>query len=111
MLNYWMEVTDPFRVLDEVRRHIDRAYQGPPTLRGRRSALRGWPRFRFHESGDGYELRGLVPGLDESSLKLSATASSLRMLISERAYTPMTSCRRRKRRRSSTSCQRPQRRS
>jgi HSP20 family protein len=76
MLNYWMEVADPFHVLNEVRRQLDRAYVEPSLQRERR-ALAGWPRFTFTEGEGGYELRALVPGLDESTLKISATGSTL----------------------------------
>ncbi len=76
MVNYWMELTDPLRVLDEVRRHIDRAMVSQPGGRARAAATR-WPRFSLEEQSDGYQLSALVPGLAESELKLTATANTL----------------------------------
>ncbi len=76
MVNYWMELTDPLRVLDELRRHIDHAMVSQPGGRARAAATR-WPRFSLDEHSDGYQLRALVPGLAESELKLTATANTL----------------------------------
>ena len=76
MVNYWMEFTDPLRVLDEVRRHIDRAIVQHPGARARGAEGR-WPRMSLDETSDGFELRALVPGLSESELKLTATSGSL----------------------------------
>ncbi len=89
MLTYWMNANDSLRVLDQVRRQLDHAFRdfdrNHHILRQRRV---NWPQLTFHDHGESYEIRALVPGVSQDDLEITATAESITISGSRAADKP-----------------------
>ncbi len=76
MLTYWMDLSDPFRAFDSLRRQMDQAFREyDETAAGRRTV--NYPRASLRDTKEAFVLTAEVPGVAESDLKLSATHDSL----------------------------------
>lgn len=74
MTTYWMDLSDPFRAFETLRRRMDqvlREYDEP----GR--ARTPYPRADLRDAKDAFVLTAEVPGMSEGDLKISATSDSL----------------------------------
>ncbi len=90
MFTYWMNANDSLRVLDEVRRQLDHAFRdfdrNHNLFRQRRPAQ--WPQLKFYDRGETYEIRALVPGLQEEDLEITATGESITVSGARKADKP-----------------------
>jgi len=76
MLTYWMDMNDPFRALENVRRRMDqvlRDYDETAASRARAS----YPRASLRDTKEGFVLTAEVPGLAEGDINITATMDSL----------------------------------
>ena len=72
MLTYWMDMNDPFRAFENVRRRMDqvlREYDDVASTRTRAN----YPRASLRDTKEGFVLSAEVPGLAESDLQITAT--------------------------------------
>jgi HSP20 family protein len=87
MLNYWMDVNDPFRAFDAVRRRMDqvfREYDQSAAPRARTS----YPRASLRDTQEGFVLTAEVPGLAENDIQISATMESLTIAGERKSVVP-----------------------
>lgn len=76
MLTYWMDLSDPFRAFDSLRRQMDQAFREyDETAAARRTT--NYPRASLRDTKEAFVLTAEVPGIPEADLKLSATHDSL----------------------------------
>lgn len=76
MLTYWMDLSDPFRAFDSLRRQMDQAFREyDETAAARRTT--NYPRASLRDNKEAFVLTAEVPGIAEADLKLSATHDSL----------------------------------
>jgi len=76
MLTYWMDLNDPFRAFENVRRRMGqvlREYDETATTQARMS----WPRASLRDVKEAFVLAAEVPGVAEGDLKITATQDSL----------------------------------
>lgn len=75
MLTYWMDLNDPFRAFDGLRRRMNQVFREyEPRGDGRTGGL---PRASLRDTKEAFVLTAEVPGLRESELELSVTGDSL----------------------------------
>ncbi len=87
MLTYWMDLNDPFRAFDNVRRRMDqvlRDYDESAGLRARTS----YPRASLRDAKEAFVLTAEVPGVAEADLKITATHDSLTITGERKASAP-----------------------
>ena len=87
MLTYWMDMNDPFRALENVRRRMDqvlREYDDVAVNRPRASH----PRASLRDTKEGFVLTAEVPGLAESDLNITATMDSLTLTGERKSVAP-----------------------
>jgi HSP20 family protein len=78
---------DPFREMEDLRREVDRAFEGYSTTRrpGRRTVFlpgfgpRQYPLVNLTEDKDNLYVEALAPGIDTDKLELSVQGSTLTM--------------------------------
>jgi len=76
MLTYWMDMNDPFRALENVRRRMDQVLRDyDETAIGRARAT--YPRASLRDTKDAFVLTAEVPGLAEGDINITATMDSL----------------------------------
>lgn len=76
MLTYWMDMNDPLRAFDSVRRRMDqvlREYDETAVGRARAS----YPRASLRDTKEGFVLTAEVPGLAETDFNITATMDSI----------------------------------
>lgn len=76
MLTYWMDVNDPFRAFDAVRRRMDQVFRDYDQTAGPRVRIT-YPRASLRDTTDSFVLTAEVPGLGENDIQISATMESL----------------------------------
>lgn len=76
MLTYWMDVNDPFRAFDAVRRRMDQVFRDYDQSAGPRPRVT-YPRASLRDTSEGFVLTAEVPGLGENDIQISATMDSL----------------------------------
>ena len=87
MLTYWMDMNDPYRALDGVRRRMDqvfREYDETSSSRARAT----YPRASLRDTKEAFVLTAEVPGIAEEDLKISATMDSLTLAGERNAAAP-----------------------
>ncbi len=87
MLTYWMDMNDPYRAFDSVRRRMDqvlREYDEGASSRARAT----YPRASLRDTKEGFVLTAEVPGLAESDLQITATMDSLTLTGDRKAPAP-----------------------
>ena len=76
MLTYWMDLNDPFRAFDNVRRRMDQVLRDYDESAGQR-ARTIYPRASLRDTKEAFVLTAEVPGVAEADLKIAATHDSL----------------------------------
>lgn len=76
MMTYWMDLNDPYRAFDTLRRRMDqvfREYDEGASSRPRAP----YPVADLRDTKDAFTLTAEVPGLTEKDINISVTADSL----------------------------------
>lgn len=77
MLTYWMDLSDPFRAFDTLRRQMDQVFREFDETSGSRNRAVNYPRAALRDTKEAFVLTAEVPGLTEKDLQLTATQDSL----------------------------------
>lgn len=77
MLTYWMDLSDPFRAFDTMRRRMDQVFREYDDQAGPRARSAVFPRASLRDTKEALVLTAEVPGLAEKDLEISATSDSL----------------------------------
>lgn len=77
MMTYWMDMNDPFRALDTLRRRMDQVLRDTEDGAGNGRVRNGYPGVDLRDNKDAFVLTAEVPGLSEKDITISATADSL----------------------------------
>jgi HSP20 family protein len=72
-----MDLTDPYRAFDTLRRRMDQVFREYDSGGGTRARPMTYPRVDLHDSKEAFVLTAEVPGLTESDISISATSDSL----------------------------------
>jgi len=87
MLTYWMDLNDPLRAFENVRRRMGqvlREYDETASAQTRAS----YPRASLRDTKDAFVLAAEVPGVAEGDLKITATLDSLTVSGERKAAAP-----------------------
>jgi HSP20 family protein len=87
MLTYWMDMNDPFRALENVRRRMDqvlREYDETATTRSRAT----YPRASLRDTKEAFVLTAEVPGLAEGDINITATMDSVTLTGERKSPAP-----------------------
>lgn len=76
MTTYWMDLSDPYRAFDTLRRRMDQVFREYDVDAGSR-AKPAYPRADLRDVKDAFVLTAEVPGLTEKDINISVTADSL----------------------------------
>lgn len=77
MLTYWMDLSDPLRAFDTMRRQMDQVFREFDEGSSSRSRTLAYPRATLRDNKEAFVLTAEVPGLGEKDLQLTATQESL----------------------------------
>lgn len=77
MLTYWMDLSDPLRAFDTLRRQMDSVFREFDETAGSRGRNVTFPRATLRDTKEAFVLTAEVPGLSEKDLQLTATQDSL----------------------------------
>jgi HSP20 family protein len=87
MLTYWMDLNDPLRAFENVRRRMGqvlREYDETASTQARAS----YPRASLRDAKDAFVLAAEVPGVAEADLKITATHDSLTITGERKSTAP-----------------------
>jgi HSP20 family protein len=87
MLTYWMDLNDPLRAFENVRRRMGqvlREYDETANTQARAS----YPRASLRDTKDAFVLAAEVPGVAEADLKITATHDSLTVTGERKSSAP-----------------------
>ncbi len=87
MLTYWMDMNDPYRALDSVRRRMDQVFREYDETANTRARIT-YPRTSLRDGKDAFVLTAEVPGVAESDLKITATMDSLTLTGERKSAVP-----------------------
>jgi HSP20 family protein len=87
MLTYWMDMNDPYRAFDSVRRRMDQVLREYDEAAGSR-ARATYPRASLRDTKEGFVLTAEVPGLAEGDINITATMDSLTLSGERKAPVP-----------------------
>lgn len=76
MTTFWMDLSDPYRAFDTLRRRMDQAFREYDEGAGSR-ARPGGPSIDLRDNKDAFVLTAEVPGLTEKDVTITVTADSL----------------------------------
>jgi HSP20 family protein len=76
MTTYWMDLSDPYRAFDTLRRRMDQVFREYDVDAGGR-VKPTYPRADLRDVKDAFVLTAEVPGLTEKDINISVTADSL----------------------------------
>jgi HSP20 family protein len=76
MTTYWMDLSDPYRAFDTLRRRMDQVFREYDVDAGSR-VKPTYPRADLRDAKDAFVLTAEVPGLTEKDINISVTADSL----------------------------------
>jgi len=89
MLTYWMDLNDPLRAFENVRRRMGQVLREYDETAGLRANLSvNWPRASLRDVKDAFVLAAEVPGVAEADLKITATHDSLTVTGERKATVP-----------------------
>lgn len=77
MMTYWMDLSDPYRAFDTLRRRMDQVFREYDAGAGGRARPMSYPRVDLHDTKEGFVLTAEVPGLTEGDVQISVTGDSL----------------------------------
>ncbi len=86
MMTYWMDLSDPFRAFDTLRRRMDQVFREYDEGAGGRPRM-PYPSADLRDTKDAFTLTVEVPGLTEKDVNISVTGDSL-TISGERKDTP-----------------------
>jgi len=88
MMTYWMDMSDPYRAFDTLRRRMDQVFREyEPDTNGRaRPAV--YPRIDLRDNKEAFVLTAEVPGLTEKDVQISVTGDSLTIQGERKAAAP-----------------------
>ena len=87
MLTYWMDLNDPFRAFDNVRRRMGQVLRDYDESAGPR-ARASYPHASLRDTKEAFVLTAEVPGVAEADLKITATHDSLTVSGERKASAP-----------------------
>lgn len=87
MLTYWMDMNDPYRAFDSVRRRMDQVLREYDEAAGSRVRAT-YPRASLRDTKEGFVLTAEVPGLGEGDINITATMDSLTLSGERKAPVP-----------------------
>lgn len=76
MTTFWMDLSDPYRAFDTVRRRMDQVFREYDESAGSR-ARPTYPRADLRDAKDAFVLTAEVPGLTDKDINISVTADSM----------------------------------
>jgi len=87
MLTYWMDLNDPYRAFDSVRRRMDQVFREFDESASRQVRA-SYPRASLRDTREAFILNAEVPGLSETDIQISATMDSLTVAGERKAAAP-----------------------
>lgn len=87
MLTYWMDLSDPFRAFDTLRRRMDQVFREYDESAGG-ARVSTYPRASLRDTKEAFVLTAEVPGLADKDLQLTATGDSLTISGERKAQAP-----------------------
>lgn len=87
MLTYWMDLNDPYRAFDSVRRRMDQVFREFDESASRQVRA-SYPRASLRDTREAFILNAEVPGLSETDIQISATMDSLTVAGERNAAAP-----------------------
>lgn len=88
MLTYWMDLSDPFRAFDTLRRRMDQVFRDYDDQAGPRARGGLFPRASLRDTKEAFVLTAEVPGLSDKDLEIAATSESLTVSGERKAGAP-----------------------
>ena len=90
MLTYWMDLNDPLRAFENVRRRMGQVLREYDETAGptRANSSANWPRASLRDVKDAFVLAAEVPGVAEADLKITATHDSLTVAGERKSRAP-----------------------
>lgn len=88
MMTYWMDLSDPYRAFDTMRRRMDQVFREYDEGAGGRARTLAYPRADLRDTKDGFVLTAEVPGLTDKDINISATGDSLTIQGERKAAAP-----------------------
>lgn len=77
MTTYWMDLSDPYRAFDTLRRRMDQVFREYDAGDGGRARPTTYPRVDLHDTKEAFVMTAEVPGLTDKDISISATGDSL----------------------------------
>lgn len=77
MLTYWMDLSDPYRAFDTLRRRMDQVFREYDEGAGGRTRSVTYPRADLRDTKEAFVLTAEVPGLTDKDINISVTSDSL----------------------------------
>ena len=88
MLTYWMDLSDPFRAFDTLRRQMDQVFREFDETGATRGRTTNYPRASLRDTKEAFVLTAEVPGLSDKDLEIAATSESLTVSGERKAGAP-----------------------
>ena len=88
MMTYWMDLSDPFRAFDTLRRRMDQVFREYDAGTNGRARPAGYPRIDLHDTKEAFVLTAEVPGMTDKDVQISATSDSLTIEGERKAAAP-----------------------
>lgn len=91
MLTYWMDLNDPLRAFENVRRRMGqvlREYDETAAETATTQARASYPRASLRDAKDSFVLAAEIPGVAEADLKITATHDSLTITGERKSTAP-----------------------
>lgn len=86
MMTYWMDMNDPLRAFDTLRRRMDQVLRDYDET-GSRGRTAG-PRADLRDTKDAFVLTAEVPGLTDKDISISVTSDSLSVKAERKPQAP-----------------------
>lgn len=87
MLTYWMDLNDPFRAFENVRRRMGQALREYDET-AQTQTRANYPRASLRDTKETFVLAAEVPGVAEADLKITATHDSLTVTGERKVQAP-----------------------
>lgn len=87
MLTYWMDLNDPLRAFENVRRRMGQVLREYDETAGAQTRA-SYPRASLRDTKDAFVLAAEVPGVAEADLKITATHDSLTVTGERKSSVP-----------------------
>jgi HSP20 family protein len=87
MLTYWMDMNDPYRAFESVRRRMDQVFREYDEGASTRARLT-YPCASLRDTKEAFVLTAEVPGLTEGDVQITATMDSLTLAGERKSVAP-----------------------